>query len=316
MKVIMLHHPHTFNKEDFPELAIALGFFDGVHRGHKKVITTAKRIAEELHLKSAVMTFDPHPSVVLGAKETSVKYITPLQDKIQLIDSLGIDYLFIVRFTSSFASLEPDQFAADYLSKLNVRHVIAGFDYTYGRFGRGTMETLPVHSKGSFQVETVGKLEEKHEKVSSTAIRKLLSEGLTQEAKSLLGRFYTTKGTVVHGEKRGRTIGFPTANIRINSDYFIPKIGVYAVRLLVAGKWEEGVCNIGYKPTFKDPSHSELSIEVHIFEFDRTIYGEEVAVEWHSRIRSEKKFSGIEELKTQISKDKETAIDYFQTNSN
>ncbi|CAM4032241.1 bifunctional riboflavin kinase/FAD synthetase [Lederbergia lenta] len=313
MNVIMIHHPQVNNKEDFPALSIALGFFDGVHRGHKEVITTAKNIAKQNGWKSAVMTFDPHPSVVLGKKNTSIQYITPLQDKIDLVEELGIDYLFIIRFTSAFASLSPQQFVDDYLAELNVKHVVAGFDYSYGKFGKGTMETLPTHARGRFDVTTVDKLEDKQEKVSSTAIRKLLSEGSMIEAKELIGRFYTTKGTVIHGEKRGRTIGFPTANIQLHNDYIIPKTGVYAVQLLVAGSWQEGVCNVGYKPTFKDPSKSNLSIEVHILNFDQSIYGEEIELKWHIRIRDEQKFNGIDELKAQIAKDKITAIDYFHS---
>lgn len=311
MKVIMIHHPHTYSKSDFPQLAMALGFFDGVHKGHEKVIKAAKKIAQENNWKSAVMTFDPHPSVVLGKQNKSIQYITPLQDKIKLISALGIDYLFIVRFTSAFAKLPPEKFAIDYLAELNVKHVVAGFDYSYGRFGKGTMETLPDHAQGSFTVTTVAKIEENEAKVSSTAIRHLLSDGSMMQAKDLLGRFYVTKGTVIHGEKRGRTIGFPTANIQLNSDYIIPKTGVYAVQLLVAGNWTKGVCNIGYKPTFNDPEKSQLSIEVHILDFNESIYGEEVELQWHMRIRDEQKFNGIEELKAQISRDKTTAENYF-----
>lgn len=311
MNVIMIHHPYINNIEDLPELSMALGFFDGVHKGHRKVINTAKKIAEQNGWKSAVMTFDPHPSVVLGKKNTSIQYITPLKDKIDLMEELGVDYLFIVRFTSAFASLIPEQFVDDYLAELNVKHVVAGFDYSYGKFGKGTMETLPTHARGRFDVTVVDKLEDSQEKISSTAIRKLLSEGSMIEAKKLIGRFYTTKGTVIHGEKRGRTIGFPTANIQLHNDYIIPKTGVYAVQLLVAGSWHEGVCNVGFKPTFKDPSKSDLSIEVHILNFDQSIYGEEIELKWHIRIRDEQKFNGIDELKAQIAKDKITAIEYF-----
>ncbi|HEY4554547.1 MAG TPA: bifunctional riboflavin kinase/FAD synthetase [Bacillaceae bacterium] len=309
----MIHHPHTYKQNDFPPMAMALGFFDGVHQGHQKVIGKAVETAREHGLKSAVMTFDPHPSVVLGQKNKQIRYITPLQDKIRRIEDLGVDYLFIVRFTSAFASLAPEEFVEDYLTGLNVRNAIAGFDYTYGKFGKGTMETMPEHAKGAFIVTTVNKLEDSGEKISSTAIRSLLAEGETEEAMKQLGRFYSVKGTVVHGEKRGRTIGFPTANIRIEEDYIIPKTGVYAVRILIGGKWENGVCNIGYKPTFKNPDEKELSTEVHIFDFSRSIYGEEVELEWHMRIRDEQKFSGIDELKQQISKDKEAAIQYFQS---
>ncbi|MBS4194029.1 bifunctional riboflavin kinase/FAD synthetase [Lederbergia citri] len=311
MKVIMINHPHQYSKDDFPPMAIALGFFDGVHKGHQEVISTARKIAIENEWKSAVMTFDPHPSVVLGKERKTVQYITPLKDKIDLISTLEIDFLFVVRFTSAFSSLEPETFVKEYLINLNAKHVVGGFDYTYGRFGKGTMETLPIHGKGFFDVTTVDKLEDHHEKVSSTKIRQLLHDGEMIKAKDLLGRFYVTKGTVVHGEKRGRTLGFPTANIQLENDYLVPKIGIYAVRFNVAGRWYNGVCSVGYNPTFKVPGETMLSIEVHILDFDESIYGEEVQVEWHIYMRNEEKFNGIEELKLQISKDVQTAIEYF-----
>lgn len=313
MKVVMVQHPHSYSQEVFPPLVMALGFFDGVHLGHQEVIRIAKEIADEKQFKSAVMTFDPHPSVVLGGKGNSINYITPLKDKIDLIAELGIDYLIIVRFTSLFASLEAPKFVRDYLINLHVRHVVAGFDFTYGKYGKGTMETLPLHSEGAFQITTVSKKEEYQKKISSTSIRKLLHDGKVEKASTLLGRNYTIKGTVVHGEKRGRLIGFPTANIRQNDDYLIPHTGVYAVRVLVNGEWTEGVCNVGYKPTFNDPDQTTLSIEVHLIDFDRSIYGEEVTVEWHKRIRDEQKFNGIDELKEQIFQDKEETTSFFQT---
>ena len=149
MKVIELDYPHTYKQDDFPPLSIALGFFDGVHGGHQRVISSAIETAKANGWKSAVMTFYPHPLAVLRSQE-DVHYITPLADKIRLIGSLGVDYLFIAKFTESFASLLPQQFVDDYLIGLHVKHVTAGFDYSYGRLGKGTMETLPYHSRGQF----------------------------------------------------------------------------------------------------------------------------------------------------------------------
>ncbi|PKR87100.1 bifunctional riboflavin kinase/FAD synthetase [Heyndrickxia camelliae] len=313
MKVLTIHHPHSFTKADFPPLVMALGYFDGIHLGHQKVILTAKNIAEEHGWKSAVMTFDPHPSVVLSSKHKHVEHITPLEEKVRLIEQLGIDYLIIVRFTSSFASLDPQDFVNQYIVGLHVQHVVAGFDFTYGKFGKGTMETMKLHANNQFACTTVDKFAQpdSEEKVSSTLTRKHLSEGDVTGAYHLLGRYYRTAGIVVHGEKRGRQIGFPTANIKLNGEYIIPKNGVYAVKLFVNNKWFIGVCNIGVKPTFKNPDEYQRSIEVHIINFDQSIYGEEVVVEWHKRIRDEKKFDGIEALKSQIVNDKQTTIEYF-----
>lgn len=315
MEVIHLYHPHDLNNQDLLPMAMAFGYFDGVHLGHQKVILTAKKIATEMGIKSAVMTFDPHPSVVLRKEVQHVEYITPLEEKTKLIADLGIDYLFIVHFTQEFASLLPQEFVDQYVIGLNAVHFIAGFDYSYGKMGKGTMETIPFHSRGKFEYTTVPKLVNHEEKVSSTLIRASIKEGKMDELPSLLGRYFTTSGVVIHGDKRGRTIGFPTANIEINEEYLLPPVGVYSVRFFVANVWYEGVCNIGYKPTFNKEQMIRPSVEVHIFDFNQDIYGEQVIVEWHKRIRSEKKFSGIDELVSQIQKDKDEALHYFEKNN-
>ncbi|KSU62558.1 bifunctional riboflavin kinase/FMN adenylyltransferase [[Bacillus] enclensis] len=311
MKIITVHHPHSFKKEDFPPMVLALGYFDGIHKGHQRVIKTAVQSAGDQHLHSAVMTFDPHPSVVLGHKHKHIHFITPLEDKKEIISNLGVDYLFVVRFTSEFASLLPQEFVDQYIINLNVRQVVAGFDYSYGRMGKGTMETLPFHSRERFTSITVPKLTEEEDKISSTLIRNHLKEGNVSKVTTLLDRPYRMKGTVIHGDKRGRKIGFPTANIELTHPYLLPKNGVYAVRMKIHNQWYDGVCNIGFKPTFKNPDDYSLSIEVHLFEFNSSIYGEEVYIEWFERIRDEQKFSGIDELISQIQRDKDTAITYF-----
>ncbi|KAF0820419.1 MULTISPECIES: bifunctional riboflavin kinase/FAD synthetase [unclassified Cytobacillus] len=314
MEVIHIHHPHRMDSNEMPELAIALGYFDGVHLGHQKVIREAKSIAEQKGLKSAVMTFDPHPSVVLGKSIQHVEYITPLEDKIAIMADLGIDYLFIINFTREFANLLPQEFVDQYLIGLNAKHVVAGFDYSYGRMGRGTMETLLFHSRDQFDYSVVAKLAKEDEKISSTRVRKYIREGKTAELPGLLGRFYRTSGIVIHGDKRGRTIGFPTANVDVSEDSIIPPPGVYAVRLEVDGSWYEGVCNVGYKPTFNQEKGDRPSVEVHIFDFSSDIYGRKVTVEWHNRLRSERKFAGIQELIAQIEKDKQQTEQYFEKN--
>uniref|UniRef100_UPI00313C489C bifunctional riboflavin kinase/FAD synthetase n=1 Tax=Bacillus sp. OTU530 TaxID=3043862 RepID=UPI00313C489C len=309
MKLIHLTHPHQW-KEEEPSV-MALGYFDGIHLGHQEVILTAKRIAEERGFKSAVMTFYPHPSVVLGRAEAHVESITPLKMKEDIIANLGIDILYIVKFDEAFAKLLPQQFVDDYIIRLQVKHVVAGFDFTYGRLGKGTMETLPFHARGEFTQTVIEKVEFQEEKISSTLLRGLIREGKMEEVPSILGRYYRVEGTVVHGDKRGRQIGFPTANVTLNDDYILPPVGVYAVRLKVKEHWYPAVCNIGYKPTFEQ-DEKILSIEVHVFEFQEDIYDECVEVEWHIRIRAEQKFNGIAELVAQIQRDKEKAQQYFQ----
>lgn len=312
MKIIRLSHPHEINQGDLPPLVLALGYFDGVHLGHQKVITTAKEKAEQFGYKSAVMTFYPHPSVVLRKSKAHAACITSIVDKEEEIRRLGIDYLFIVEFTHSFAELLPQQFVDQYIIGLHTKHVVAGFDYTYGRLGKGTMETLPFHSREKFTQTVVDKVVENDEKVSSTLIRELILNGRVDVLPTYLGRYYKTKGKVVNGEKRGRTIGFPTANIEHIDEYILPATGVYAVRVNVIGSLYNGVLNIGYKPTFHDPAKVKLSIEVHIIDFNESIYDENVEIIWIKRIRSEQKFSSVTELISQIQMDKEEACRFFK----
>ncbi|HEY2420904.1 MAG TPA: bifunctional riboflavin kinase/FAD synthetase [Neobacillus sp.] len=311
MEVKKLNFPHNINKNELPSLAMALGYFDGVHIGHQEVFLETKKQAKEKGLSTAVMTFDPHPSVVLGKNEQHIQYITPLAEKIKLIEKMGIDYLFIVHFTTEFANLLPQEFIDQYLIGLNVKHVVAGFDFSYGRMGKGTMETLPFHSRDQFSYTIVPKYTKDDEKVSSTRIRQLLKEGKTNDLPALLGRFFSTTGEVIHGDKRGRTIGFPTANIQVPDECLLPPVGVYTVRMKVDHVWYQGVCNVGYKPTFNKET-LKVSIEVHLFDFNQDIYGKEVKIEWHLYLRKEQKFSGIEELVKQLEIDKQNAINYFK----
>ncbi|HHY74669.1 MAG TPA: bifunctional riboflavin kinase/FAD synthetase [Bacillus bacterium] len=312
MEIFQIRHPHTIKKEELPQIVVALGYFDGVHLGHQKVITTAIKKAEQLGCKSAVMTFYPHPSVVLRNSSAHEQCITSIEDKKEEITKLGIDYLFIVEFTPSFAELLPQQFVDQYIIELNVKHVVAGFDYTYGRLGKGTMETLPFHSREQFTQTVVDKVVENNEKVSSTLIRELILNGRVDILPNYLGRYYKTKGVVIHGEKRGRTIGFPTANIEHLANYILPYTGVYAVYIQLSGIWYNGVLNIGYKPTFHDPDTVKQSIEVHIIDFNESIYGKEVQIMWLKRIRSEQKFNSVKELVSQIQRDKKEANHYFE----
>ena len=181
-------------------MVMALGYFDGVHLGHQHVIMEAQRTAVSKGMKSAVMTFDPHPSVVLGKSVQHIEYITPLEEKARVIEDMGVDYLFVIHFTTEFSSLLPQEFIDQYIIGLNVKHVVAGFDYTYGKMGKGTMETIQFHSRNQFDFTMVSKLATPAEdKISSTLIRSLLRDGKVELMPKLLGRFYTTTGIVEIG---------------------------------------------------------------------------------------------------------------------
>lgn len=315
MEIYHLQYPQTITIDDKGPFSLAIGFFDGLHRGHQAVIGEAKQKAEQLGIKSAVMTFDPHPSHLFRDGENKVGYITQYPLKSQLIEEMGIDTLFIVKFDRPLSSLLPEQFIEIFIKGLGVKHVTAGFDFTFGSKGAGTMAQMDDLSNGEYGTSVIGKVTDSDEKVSSTLIRKLLSEGNVEKTATLLGRPFRTVGTVVDGEKRGRLLGFPTANVMPDDELIIPANGVYAVKFSFADQTYDGVCNVGVKPTFHDPSVSKPSVEVHLLDFTGELYGKEVFVDWIARIRDEKKFGSIDDLVEQISKDKETAKELLRNNN-
>ncbi len=304
------HPPHLVNEMTLPKV-MAFGYFDGVHIGHQKVILAAKELAKKNNLISSVMTFSPHPSVVLQKDNAIHHSITPLQDKIEVIEELGIDELYIVNFNESFSQLLPQQFVDQYIIEMNCKHVVAGFDFTYGKMGKGNMETLPFHSREQFSQTVISKVEINSGKVSSSSIRHLLQTGEVNQIQSFLGRPYKIKGVVVGGDKRGSSIGFPTANISLEESYYIPLVGVYAVQMKVKGYWYNGVSNIGFKPTFHQKKN-EITIEVHLFDFSQDIYGEHIELVFIQRIRNEQKFNGIDELVSRIQVDVTEAKELLQ----
>ena len=306
MEIIRLNATDHIDMDEIRENATAIGFFDGLHRGHLNVIKTMIKIAEEKQLKKAVMTFDPHPSVVLNPKHQRTTYLTPLEIKLEMFEDMGIDYVFVVNFSSKLAKLEPDEFVRHYIIGMNVRELVSGFDYTYGRKGQGNTTTLNKYSE--FNMTTVGKYALTDEKISTTNIQHKLAEGDLEQANIELGRTYTIRGVVVQGEKRGRTIGFPTANIEASYKYFLPKNGVYSVTLEVhsTGRVHKGVGNIGVKPTFHDDIVKPI-IEVHLFDFNESIYGENVTIYFHHYLRPEVKYEGIGPLVEQMEIDRKQA---------
>ncbi|WP_336822514.1 riboflavin biosynthesis protein RibF [Sporosarcina sp. USHLN248] len=312
MEIYRLQYPDHMTVDSAGPFSMAIGFFDGLHKGHQTVIRAAKDKAEELNMKSAVMTFDPHPSHLFGGGKNKVGYITQFPEKVRVLQSIGIDTLFVVKFDWELASLTPEKFVELFIKGLNVKHVSAGFDFTFGSKGSGTMETMKKLSDGFYDTTTVEKVTDADDKISSTRIRQLLAEGNVEETKRLLGRPFRTSGIVVHGEKRGRLLGFPTANIQVDDETILPVNGVYAVRMIVDGKKYDGVCNVGVKPTFHDPKKAKKSVEVHLIGFEGDLYDKEAAVEWIASIRQEQKFNSVDDLINQIGKDKQTAINLLR----
>lgn len=310
MRTIELTYPYTLLLDDLPETVAAIGFFDGIHKGHQKVIKTAVSKARENNMESAVITFHPHPSVVLKKDVQHVQYITPLRQKQEILQKLDIDRLYIITFNKELSTLEPQQFIDHFIIGLNIKHLVAGFDYSYGHKGKGNMKVIKDHTRGLFKYTAIGKVELDDEKISSTKIREFLQNGNLEQANQLLGRTLTIHGTVIEGDKRGRTIGYPTANIEVNPDALLPKAGVYAVKVLYKNEVYEGMASIGYNPTFT-PERSDLSVEVNILDYNNDLYGEQLQVEWYWHVRVELTFNNAEELIRQIADDEKRIRNYF-----
>lgn len=296
-------------KNKYPATVIALGTFDGLHLGHTDIINTAKDYAERSGLKLAVFTFSNHPLALIRPDLVPVRIISA-EEKIKLLESFGVDYLINIPFTEDFAALSPDEFL-DRLACFNYRCLVVGENFTYGFLGSGKTETLERSGrKNGFDVIVRPLVKMNGNVVSSTGIRNLIQAGHIEYANRMLGRAYSITGKIVHGEQRGRKLGFPTANIELlHGEMAVPAPGVYAVTASIEGSIYEGMGNIGNNPTFNDVEHARL--EVNLFNCSGDLYGKTMSVQFHKYIRAEKKFSGVEELCRQIEEDKKAIKTYF-----
>ncbi len=280
---------------------VTIGNFDGVHKGHQRLIELACSRARARDLVSVVVTFDPHPLRVLRSDKTP-PFITLTEQKLELISQYGPEACLLLHFTMDMARLSPEDFVKTYLlGGLNMREMIIGYDYHLGKGRAGNFETLTqLGVKHGFTVDRLDPVTVDNAIVSSTRIRDLVQAGNVWGARPLLGRFYQVKGEVVHGMDRGgKLLGFPTANLKLKDELF-PKPGVYAVWVEADNEVRMGVANIGINPTF---GNDALSVEAHILDFSGDIYGADIRVHFVQRIRDEKKFNGIDELKERINTD-------------
>ncbi|WP_334328528.1 riboflavin biosynthesis protein RibF [Companilactobacillus sp. HBUAS59699] len=309
MEIVNVTHPLKNNQIPGSDIVLIMGFFDGVHRGHQKVIQRGVDLARQKGLKSVLLTFDRSPREIYQHEE-NYKYISTMERKAELVEELGVDYLYFVEFTSEFASLPPQEFVDDYMVKMRTKYIVAGFDYTYGKKDIANMETLPSFAKGRFEVITVPEQMINDEKIGSSTIKKLILNDRVDYANELLGYSYQNQGTVVHGLQRGRTLGYPTANVVTSKSQLKPSIGVYVTRIEIDGKWYPSMTSVGYNVTFKEDTG--VTIECNIFDFDEDIYGKDVRVEWLHYLRGEVKFSDADGLVKQLHKDKEDSLNYFK----
>ncbi len=287
---------------------VTLGTYDGVHMGHQAIIRKLVKRAKEQNKESVLFTFEPHPRMVLNPQNHGLQLIDNLQDKLRKLSELGLDTVILFPFSKEFAQLSAEEFVKQILvDQLSLSEIHIGYDHQFGKDRTGDFESLKkMGIQLGFQVFQTEKVSTNDQAVSSTKIRNAILNGEMNSANDMLGEPFQLSGIVVHGNKLGRTIGFPTANLKVDYELkIIPKNGVYSVEVLVHNQLYKGVMNIGNKPTVQGTK--ALFLEVFIFDFDQDIYDEHIVIRFYHRLRDEQKFDGIEALKTQLKKDEELA---------
>ncbi len=292
--------------------AVTTGTFDGVHLGHKTIIDKLISVAKQIDGESVLLTFYPHPRMVLFPDDHEIRLLNTQSEKEQLLESCGIDHLVVVNFTKEFSRLSSLEFVRNILAnKLKAKKLVIGYDHHFGRNREGSFaHLLEFGSLYGFEVEEIPAKDIDEVAVSSSKIRKAIEAGDIDTANKYLGYAYSFTGKVIKGKQLGRTIGYPTANIAITDPYkLIPAIGVYAVKVMFAKQTYEGMLSIGKNPTVSN--QNILSIEVNIFEFNADIYNKEITVFIYKKLRDEEKYSSLDELKAQLAVDKQNALKFL-----
>jgi riboflavin kinase/FMN adenylyltransferase len=299
--------------KDVKNPIVTTGTFDGVHLGHQKIISRIKELAKEENGETILLTFYPHPRMVLFPDDNELKLLNTQQEKIELLEKYGIDHLIIYPFTKEFSRLTSVEFVRNIIvNRIKTKRLVIGYNHHFGRNREGTFEHLKEYGPlYGFDVEEIPAKDIENIEISSTKIRKALQIGDVKTASAYLGHNYTLSGKVVEGLKLGRTIGYPTANIQINDQYkLIPADGIYAVKLKHANNMYNGMLSIGNNPTVAGKGRS---IEVNIFDFNETIYGDTVTLYFIERLREEQKFNSLEDLKRQLLKDEQDSLRIVST---
>ena len=298
-----------------PNAVLTIGTFDGVHIGHQKILQQLNQEALKIGGESVLFTFYPHPRMVLFPDNHGLKLIQTQEEKLDKLKRIGLQNLIVQPFTSDFSNLTASEFVRDFLvQKLKVKKLVIGHDHQFGKNREGTLEFLKSISKiYDFEVIEIPAQEIDEVNISSTRIRKAIESGNIEIANTYLGEEFELNGTVVKANQLGRTIGYPTANILLDNDIkIIPKNGVYTVDVIIPNHGElKGMMNIGIRPTIKD--NLSIAIEVHILDFNETIYDSKIKVKLISRLRDEKKFNSIDELKKQLQEDEKISRAFFTT---
>ncbi|MDZ4745415.1 MAG: bifunctional riboflavin kinase/FAD synthetase [bacterium] len=300
---------NAFNLFD-KNTVLTVGTYDGVHRGHQGILKKMRELADENGSRVVVMTFDPHPQIVLKRDgREPVRLLTTIDERCNMFEELGVDVAVVITFTREFASTSAEQFVRDVAGKIGVQQFFVGHDHMFGKDRGGNEELLQrLSTELGFEVHTVEPLSCNSVVVSSSKIRAALSTGNVAEANEMLGRPYALVGSVVKGDGRGKTLGFPTANIvPLDENQLVPANGVYVVTSVIDGRVEKGLANIGRRPTFTDDT--EATIEVHFLDYDEDLYDDVLTIRFHTRVRDEKKFENKKALIAQINSDKEQATE-------
>lgn len=298
--------------DEFPgcqNAVVTTGTFDGLHVGHRTILNRLKEIAAAINGETVVLTFFPHPRMVLYPDNKDLKLIDTIDERIEFLKAENIDHLIIHPFSKEFSRLSSIEFVREILvNKLGTKKLVIGYNHHFGRNREGTFEELKeLSALYNFDVEEIPAKIVNDVDVSSTKIRNALNNGYIKTANAYLNRNFTLRGKVIHGNKIGREIGFPTANLIVEESYkLIPKNGVYAVIAWINENSYKAMLNIGLRPTFNN--ESDINIEVHLFDFDKNIYGETIKIEFIDRIRDEIKFNSMDELKIQLQEDKIKAL--------
>lgn len=291
---------------------VTIGTFDGVHLGHQKILKRIRNLADEIGGETVLITFWPHPRLVLYPNEHNLRLLSTFEEKAKLLREFGIDHLLTIPFTKEFSELSSEEFIQQILIHcIKTRKLVIGYDHRFGKNREGGFDYLKEHiGQYRFDLEEISREDVDNVGVSSTKIRKALGEGNIHLANEYLGREYELNGIIIKGQQLGRSIGFPTANIHITHDYkLIPFDGAYAVTANVEGEEYKGMLNIGIRPTVNGNSQT---IEVHLFDFEGDLYDKRICVKIKAYLRKEIKFPGLEDLQEQLKKDKTDALNFLR----
>lgn len=304
------HHLSEFKK--LANAVVTIGTFDGVHFGHQKIVKRLCELAKSTGGESVILTFFPHPRLIIDPENQDLKMINTISEKAEILAGLGVDHLIIIPFTRDFSNLSAREYIQNVLvDTLGTKYIIVGYDHRFGKDRKGGMKELEAFSKTfDYKIEVIDEQDINDVAVSSTKIRQALLEGNVALAAIYLGYHFSIQGRVIKGDKIGRTIGFPTANIFVEETYkLIPSDGIYAVTVKMNEITYQGMAYIGQRPTINGMTRN---IEVNIFDFNQEIYGQSISMSFLEFLRHDVKFTGLETLKIQLQKDKENTLAYFK----